>query len=69
MHKQISVETSMYSNRKRTTYLPTIHPLVSPPDVSTVGGGGPQVNKSEQVSSDGHQIPLAGPGQSGGFHV
>ena len=34
------------------------------PDVST-GLGCPQVNKFEQVSSLGHQIPLAGGGAAG----
>ena len=32
------------------------------------GGGGPEVNKFEQVSSVGHQMSLAG-GEGGGFHV
>ena len=33
--------------------------MPQPPDAST-GGVGPQVNKFEQVSSDGHQMSLAG---------
>ena len=44
-----------------TTYLP-LH-MLQPLDVST---GGPQVNKFEQVSSDGHQISLAGDCMSDG---
>ena len=52
-----------------TARLPIVHALVSPPDVST-GGGGPQVSKFEEVSSDGHQISLAGEARAwGGVHV
>ena len=32
--------------------------LQSPPDVSTTGEGGPEVNKFEQVSRDVHQMSL-----------
>ena len=50
-----------------TAYLPTLH--ASPPDVST--DGGPQVWTSlKQVSSDGHQMSLAGgQGQSCGSYI
>ena len=41
-----------------TARLPNVHASVSPPDVST--GLGPQINKIEQVFSDGHQMSLAG---------
>ena len=33
-----------------------------PPDVAPRGGGGPQMNKFEQVSSDHHQMSLTGGG-------
>ena len=36
------------------------------PDVSATRGGGPEVNKFEQVSSDGHQMPQ---GQGQGIPV
>ena len=47
-------------------------PELQPPDVS-IAGGGTQVNKFEQVSSDGHQMTLAvksgGVRTAGGSHV
>ena len=53
--------TRKYSCRMRTTRLPTVHALVSPPDVSTVEGkSSSEVNKFEQVPSDGHEMSLAG---------
>ena len=41
--------------------LPTcqMYILQWPPDVSSTGGG-PQVNKFDEVSSDGHQVSLTG---------
>ena len=41
-----------------------LHMLWWPQDVSIGGGGvsGPQVNKFEWISSDGHQVSLAGRG-------
>ena len=48
--------------------MPTV--CTSPLDVSTSGEGGPEVNKFEQVSSDGHhQISLAGGLGSGGVDL
>ena len=46
----------------RTVRLHTIYALVSPKDVS-FGEGVPPMNKFEQVSSEGHQMSLAGGGQ------
>ena len=50
--------TRKHSSRMHTARLQP-YVLWFPPDVST-SGGCPQVNKFEQVSSDGHQISLAG---------
>ena len=56
-----------FSNKKKASqydaHYPLVHPCVlQPPNVKHVGGGGggPQVNKSEQVSNLGHQMLLAG---------
>ena len=46
-----------------TAHLPTVR--ASAASCQYWWGGGPQVNKFEQVSSDGHQMPLAGAGAWG----
>ena len=50
---------TLVNTRKHSSRMHTVHALVSPPDVST-GEGGPQMNKFEQVSSDGHKMSQGG---------
>ena len=49
-----------HSSRMCTTRLSTLCALVAPR--CQYKGGGPEVKKFEQISSDGHQMPLAGVG-------
>ena len=45
----------------RSAHLRRPYVLQKPPDVSIGGAGGdPEVNKFEQVSTDGYQMSLAG---------
>ena len=47
-----------HSSRMCTACLCRPYVLQQPPDVSTGGGGVPEVNEFEQVSTDGHQMSL-----------
>ena len=52
----------------RTARLPSVCYMLQKRDVSTIGED-PQVNKSERIYSDGHQMSLAGMGQGGGSRI
>ena len=56
--------TRQHSSRMRTAHLPTV--CVSLGDQVHGRGVAPQVNKFEQVSSDDHQISVAGEDSSQG---
>ena len=54
----IKWKSGLWYESKPSYRLATIHASVSPPYVSTVGVGGPKMNKFEQVSNDDHQMSL-----------
>ena len=57
----IPSKTRRHSSRMSTARLPTVHTLVATRcQYQWEGRGGPQVNKFEQVSSDGNQMSLVG---------
>ena len=61
-HQSIKIEykfkkTRKHCSRIHTAYLPTVCASVA---TRCLYVGGPQVNKFEQVSSDGHKMSLAG---------
>ena len=68
-YKQVRVENneikSQHFSRMRTTLLPTVRVSLATTWCRYwlgVGGVGPEVNKFEQVSSDDHQMSVAGMG-------
>ena len=48
----------------RTARLPSVCYMLQKPDVSIIGED-PQVDKSEQIYTNGHQMSLPGVGQGG----
>ena len=53
----MTMTTRSHSSRMHTASLPTIHVLVS---TTCQYWWGAEMNKFEEVSSDGHKMPLAG---------
>ena len=58
-------ETRQHFGRMRAIRLPTVRVSVATTRCQCCGGGGPQVNKYEQVSSDDHQMSMGGWGAGG----